>query len=139
MVDYCAEPNEVTDIIKHRCDKVILGNHDEAQYDILPESQNVRPLSDGFSENAHISSILTGKIIKPEHVEYFKTLPYTYSEENLLFVHSSPLAPKRYKYILNEQAAHANFDAFNEQICFIGHSHIPVIFKLQKLNVRNVV
>jgi putative phosphoesterase len=130
LVDYCAQPNEVTEIIKNSCDKVVLGNHDEAQFNTQ--------LSDGFSDNARVSSVHTRRVINPEHIEYFKSLPYTYSEQNLLFVHSSPLAPKRYKYILTEEAAHANFDAFNEQVCFIGHSHQPLIYKLQKQNVRQV-
>ncbi len=121
MVDYCADPNECVALVIKHCDKVILGNHDEAQYDY--------DLVDGFGESARISSIHTRSIIKPEYLEYFKTLPYTYELENLFFVHGSPMYPESYSYVLNEIIANQNFKEFKQDICFIGHSHIPIIFK----------
>lgn len=127
MVDYCAQPNDVVSIIKSRCDIVVLGNHDEAQFNYTR--------SDGFSENAKISSIHTRSVIDPEFVEWFKTLPYTYSENNLLFVHGSPAEPKNFRYVFDSDSAKQNFQSFNEGICFIGHSHMPVIFELKKGSV----
>ncbi len=121
IVDYCAEPNECISLIQKHCDSVVIGNHDEAQ--IRHE------LSDGFSNDAKISSIHTRSLINPGYIEYFKTLPYTYSFNNLLFVHASPETPQNYRYIQNMEAALRNFNSFNEEICFIGHSHKPVIFR----------
>ena len=131
LVDYCAEPNEVTALIKKNCDVVILGNHDEAQFNYA--------LSDRFSENAKISSIHTRSIINPDYIEYFKTLPYTHSENDLLFVHASPLKPELYYYVRDEEAAESNFSAFSEKVCFIGHSHKPLIFEKsdEKINFVN--
>lgn len=121
LVDYCAEPNIVIELIKERCDVVLLGNHDEAQYR--------HELVNGFSENAAVSSVHTRSIITAEHVEYFKSLPASYFENDLLFVHASPYALPFYQYILNEETAEVNFDSFIEKICFIGHSHVPLLFK----------
>ncbi len=121
LVDYCAEPNEVVDLIKKNCDIVILGNHDEAQFKFSMAEQ--------FSDNARISSIHTRSVINPKFVEYFKTLPYTHSENGLLFVHASPLDPPAYNYLLDEETAEINFKSFNEKVCFIGHSHKPLIFE----------
>jgi diadenosine tetraphosphatase ApaH/serine/threonine PP2A family protein phosphatase len=124
LVDYCAQPNEVVEIIKTSCDVVILGNHDEAQFN--------HRLADGFSENAYISSVHTRKIIDSKHIEYFKTLPYSYSEKSaggLLFVHASPRNPEMYSYVLKTDSARLNFKSFDEKVCFIGHSHLPVIFE----------
>ncbi len=121
LVDYCAQPNEVTEIIKERCDVVILGNHDEAQFDYS--------LSDRFSANAYISSVYTRKVINLDYVEYFKTLLYSHSENDLLFVHASPNLPERYKYVLDLESAKINFESFDEKVCFIGHSHVPIIFE----------
>ena len=130
MVDYCAQPNEVTEIIKSRTDAVVLGNHDEAQFN--------HSLIEGFSENAYISSLHTRKIIQRDYIEYFRSLPYTYSFENLFFVHASPASPGEYDYILNAEAAEYNFNHLSEKICFIGHSHIPVIFEENKNKVKVV-
>jgi diadenosine tetraphosphatase ApaH/serine/threonine PP2A family protein phosphatase len=77
----------------------------------------------------------TRSVIKQEYVEYFKTLPYTYSVENLLFVHASPHYPELYKYIPNAVSAESEFASFSEKICFIGHSHRPMIFAERDSNV----
>ena len=121
LVDYCAEPNECIELIKANCDAVVMGNHDEAQFEY--------DMVEGFSNDARISSIYTREVIKPEYIEYFKTLPRVYRYENLMFVHGSPQNPEDYRYILTTDAAEMNFRAFNESICFIGHSHKPIIFK----------
>lgn len=135
LIDYCANPNECVALIKQYCDIVILGNHEEAQFEYK--------LADGFSNDAKISSIHTRSIIDPKYIDYFKSLPYKYFftpdiSENLLFVHSSPDNPKQYSYILNENTADFNFKCFKEDICFIGHSHIPVIFMKTKKGVKSV-
>lgn len=128
LVDYCAQPNECIELIRKYADVNILGNHDEAQFEY--------ELADGFTENAYISSVHTRSVVKPEHVEYFKTLPYTYSPGELLFVHGSPAEPGYYEYVLTLAAAMMNFKYFKEKICFIGHSHRPVIFEKDGTDVR---
>jgi len=130
LVDYCAQPNEVIEIIKNRCDVIILGNHDEAQFDYS--------LADGFSANAYISSLHTRKVIKQEYIEYFETLLYSHLENDLFFVHASPYMPEKYKYVLDIETAKINFESFDEKVCFIGHSHVPVIFE-QSGNRINII
>jgi predicted phosphodiesterase len=127
LVDYCAQPNECIELVKKNADVVLLGNHDEAQFNFEQ--------AEGFNDYAYISSVHTRSVIKPEYVEYFQMLPYTYSTENLLFVHASPRYPELYKYVLNTASAEAEFRSFSEKICFIGHSHRPVIFKERDSNV----
>jgi len=121
LVDYCAQPNEVMDIIRARCDVIVMGNHDEAQ--IFHE------ISDGFSERAMISSIHTRSVLKAEHKDFISKLNYTHSENGLLFVHGSPFNPEEYSYVLYTDDADIQFKSFDEKICFIGHSHQPLIFK----------
>lgn len=121
LVDYCAQPIEVIRLVQNKCQAVVLGNHDEAQFNY--------PLSDRFNERAKISSIHTRTVLKAEHIDYFRSLPMTHSENDMLFVHSSPVDPSAYKYMLDEEAAALNFPSFTEKICFIGHSHRPLIFE----------
>lgn len=130
LVDYCAQPNEVISLIKNNCDVVILGNHDEAQYNF--------PLSKRFNERARASSIHTRTVLKPEHLEYIKSLKLTHSENDLFFVHASPLDPPVYDYVRDVETASANFNAFSEKICFIGHSHRPVIFERSDSGINTV-
>jgi predicted phosphodiesterase len=121
LVDYCAQPNECIELVLEHADVIIRGNHDEAQYRL--------ELSNGFTENARISSMLTRSIINLDFVELFKNLPQYYKENDLLFVHASPAYLPDYAYILTKESASINFGAFDEKICFIWHSHRPVIFE----------
>lgn len=130
LVDYCAEPNEVISLIKENCDVVVMGNHDEAQFHF--------ELIEGFREYAQVSSIHTRSVILPEYLEYLKTLPYQFSYKNMLFVHGSPHNYGEYGYILNEETAILNFKKFKEEICFIGHSHIPLIFMETNMGAKLV-
>jgi predicted phosphodiesterase len=127
LVDYGAEPNEVCDLILKHTDINILGNHDEAQFNIS--------VADGFSVLAYISSLHTRDLLREDLRELFKSFPLIHSENDLLFVHSSPLNPEMYSYVLNESSAYLNFKSFIQKICFIGHSHLPVIFKLNGNNI----
>ena len=135
LVDYCAEPNEVIDIIRSRCDIVILGNHDEGQYDHSIISE--------FRQFAKLSSIHTRSILNSEHLEYLRSLPRLHTENNILFVHASPKYLPGYKYVLDTDAAFENFSSFSESVCFIGHSHRPVIFRqsedyVEKINTDSI-
>jgi predicted phosphodiesterase len=130
LVDYCAQPNECIGLVKNIADVVILGNHDEAQFNF--------DTAVSFNENAFISSVHTRSVIKPEYVDYFKTLPYSYAIENSLFVHATPSIPMLYRYILSEGPAKLAFREFSEKICFIGHSHRPVIFEEHGSNVFEI-
>lgn len=121
LVDYCAQPNECIELILQRSGKIVLGNHDEAQFRYS--------LSDGFNQNARISSIYTRTIIDKNYVDYFTTLPRTISDNNIFYVHAAPYLPELYSYILTPEAAAINFRYFDEKICFIGHSHRPIIFE----------
>lgn len=121
LVDYCAQPNECVELVKKYSDIVVMGNHDEAQfhYDLVS----------GFGENAMISSVHTRSVIRHEYVGYFRTLPFTHTEDNMFFVHGSPYEPQSYHYVLTEGRARMNFSFFEGKVCFIGHSHIPVVFR----------
>ncbi len=130
LVDYCAQPIEVIQLVQNRCHVVVLGNHDEAQFNY--------PLSERFNERAKISSIHTRTVLEAAHIDYFRSLPMMHSENDMLFVHSSPVDPPAYKYMLDEEAAAANFPSFAEKICFIGHSHRPLIFESSAEVFRSV-
>ena len=51
------------------------------------------------------------------------------SEYDILFVHSTPLIPEDWNYILTQYGAEKQFNYFMESVCFIGHSHRPEVFK----------
>ena len=50
-------------------------------------------------------------------------------EDGIYWVHSSPYQPKRWHYIYDKRGAEKYFSSFNTPLCFVGHSHRPVILE----------
>ena len=119
-VGYGASPNEVLDILRARCECILIGNHDEAAIDIS--------LATGFNPYARAAAEWTAKELTEEHKEFLKTLPQEYHAGDVLFVHSSPHEPAEWHYVISTSDAQMNFRFFEEQICFVGHSHVPGVF-----------
>jgi len=121
IVGYGPNPNECVDLVKRSTDKVIMGNHDSAvinQTDILL-----------FNSYARESTEWTRRMISDDNYEYLLSLPLKISENNMLFVHSTPLIPEDWNYVLTQYGAEKQFNYFTEMICFIGHSHRPDVFR----------
>jgi diadenosine tetraphosphatase ApaH/serine/threonine PP2A family protein phosphatase len=50
---------------------------------------------------------------------------------DVLLSHGSPYEPDEWHYVISEFDMREAFEAFTETICFVGHSHIPIIFSEQ--------
>ncbi|MDD3627348.1 MAG: metallophosphoesterase family protein [bacterium] len=124
IVGYGANPNECVEIIKNRCSKVVLGNHDAAGLGLISLEY--------FNIYARAAAIWTQNQLTEESRKYLKNLEYVNyldEKERIMMVHSSPLFPENWNYILNNDDAKTAFYKITEEIaCFIGHSHQPIIF-----------
>lgn len=119
-VGYGANPNECLDLVRARCSTVLLGNHDAAAIDLAVSNQ--------FTLNAQLSAIWTFGTLLDENKTYLGSLPHTKLLGEVLLAHSSPNEPEEWHYVISEFDTREAFSSFNERLCFIGHSHIPVIF-----------
>ncbi len=119
IVGYGANPNECIEMIRDLNCPVVVGNHDYAALGLA----NI----EYFNEVAREAISWTSKVLTKDNRKYLKTLPFTHTEETFLFVHASPRAPEEWNYIINMGQAELNFHYFEQQICFIGHSHQPFI------------
>jgi len=118
-VGYGPFPNECVDLVRKRCAVVLKGNHDSG---LIGET----PLDD-FNHYG-VSAIQWSKtVVTKENCEYLRGLPYTAEPNGLTLAHSSPNRPDAWSYILTMRAAQENFGAFKTPICFIGHTHVPII------------
>lgn len=120
IVGYGANPNECVEIIRQRCKTVLLGNHDLAAVDIST--------AEFFTHMARVAAEWTHRTLTAENMQFLRGLPYTANRPNILLVHASPYQPEEWHYILSTFDALEAFKAFEERICFIGHSHVPGIF-----------
>lgn len=137
VVGYGANPNECVDLVRRHCVVTLLGNHDQAAIDTSRTKS--------FTANARIAAEWTGDQLTPESKGFLRSLDFTYRPENMLFVHSSPHEPKEWHYILSVLDAQPAIRAYDEPVCFIGHTHVPALYTelgrvshVQK-NVRTLV
>ncbi len=121
IVGYGANPNECVELIRKRVKYVVMGNHD---YAVAVDPAELFY----FSSYARESDLWTREVLTKENLDFLKSLPFTISLKNLLFVHSAPAQPREWEYIFTEAQAKVQFQYFKEKICFIGHSHFPGIF-----------
>lgn len=122
VVGYGPNPNECLGLLlKTPNISVVVGNHDEAVCG--GERTNIEKFNDYAKKAVQINK----GIISPENSNYLKTLPLTYAEDNLLFLHGSPRNPVN-EYLVNFLSLHDNIKLFSEKICFVGHSHNPLIY-----------
>jgi diadenosine tetraphosphatase ApaH/serine/threonine PP2A family protein phosphatase len=120
IVGYGPFPNECVELVAQNSDITILGNHDSVAIG--------RESSEGWNNyNAQKAIEWTSKVLTPASIDFFNKLPYMVSEPPLLFVHASPWSPADWKYVSSLDDAVDAFSFFTEKICFIGHTHWPII------------
>jgi predicted phosphodiesterase len=126
-IGYGPQPNECVAAIREQATIVIAGNHDLACLDKVD-------LSD-FNPEARTANIWNGQQLKPEHHAFMWVLPPMHVvDEHYLLAHGSPREPI-WEYLLTRAQASENFRRFSQQICFIGHSHVPLVFRLRPGNI----
>jgi diadenosine tetraphosphatase ApaH/serine/threonine PP2A family protein phosphatase len=131
VVGYGAYPNECINIIKNKAKISLMGNHDYAACDFMNYSF--------FNSFARTAIEFTRKEITEEGLSFLKKLPFTYSFDSNLFVHSSPIFPESWTYILNKKTANFIFTTIEKdaKTIFIGHSHIPIVFLNEGSKIRS--
>ncbi|MGD9898398.1 MAG: metallophosphoesterase [Calditrichaceae bacterium] len=124
IVGYGPNPNECVELIRERSDITLMGNHDYAALGLA----NI----EYFNEYAKMSTYWTINNLKKENEDFLRKLPFTHQNGRIMLVHASPANPPYWHYILSFQEAKKELQTFDESICFVGHSHVPVIFSKDK-------
>lgn len=120
IVGYGPFPNECAEKVAKESDIVILGNHDSVA--VGNESSE-----DWNNYNAQKAIEWTAKTLSSSNAEWLKGLPFMVSEGPLCFVHASPWEPAQWRYVSSLDDAVDAFSFFTEKMCFIGHTHWPII------------
>lgn len=123
LVGYCANPNECVDLIRQNSDVVILGNHDSVALG--------RETSENFNFYARRAIEWTRENLSPASSEFLQKLPYLEAEDELCFVHASPRSPADWYYVTSLDDAVDAFSFFRQRVCFVGHTHWPVIVVME--------
>ena len=120
VVGYGADPVACLDWVQQLNCPLIKGNHDE-------EASSDRGL-DHFSERAAIAMHWTREQLSPEQKKFLHDLRYRRQMDSFILVHASLDSPGQWGYINNELEASASFNYQTDQLCFIGHTHVPKYF-----------
>ncbi len=120
IVGYGPFPNECIDIVKAKSAITIFGNHDSVAIG--------RESADTWNNyNAQRAIEWTKNVLTDDSKAFLASLPYMKAEDPLMFVHASPWSPADWRYVSSLDDAVDAFSFFTEPICFIGHTHWPII------------
>ncbi len=120
VVGYNAQPKECLDIVRQMNIPCVKGNHDE-----YCSTENHL---DGFNPARGRSRALDPRQLSEEDKKWLRELKYSRMAANFTMVHATLDAPERWGYVFDKLAAAASFPYQNTQMCFFGHTHVPVAF-----------
>lgn len=125
LVGYGPDPNavveEVREIKNLTC---LMGNHDVAVIG--------RMSLETFNGDAKRSLMYHEQVLSASNMDFIRSLPSKPKvRSEATIVHGSPRDPL-WEYILNSTTASLNFDHFDTDVCFVGHTHIQCSFTLKE-------
>lgn len=133
IVGYGANPDEVADLVRREARYVVRGNHDDALFDEISFSM--------INPYARAAIDYTRASLSADNYDWLGKIPMTERFADLLLAHASPSEPREWKYVFSEADAQMELSSFDEKICLIGHTHVPVIFrkKISETEVRELI
>lgn len=122
-IGYGPQPNECVELMRQHAQIAITGNHDLASLGKID-------LHD-FNPDARKANIWNGSQLKEENRAWLDPLPPNiHVDKQFLVTHGSPREPI-WEYLLMPEQAVANFEFFPNQVCFMGHSHVQLGFRMR--------
>jgi diadenosine tetraphosphatase ApaH/serine/threonine PP2A family protein phosphatase len=122
IVGYNADPSACLDKVRSLpLAGCVLGNHDEMASE---DSELI-----GFNPQAAYAIEWTRRQLSAEQREYLKNLRLSLPVGKITIVHATLDSPRRWGYIFDKHSAGASFSYQFSQICFCGHSHVPLAFE----------
>ncbi|MFQ5823971.1 MAG: metallophosphoesterase family protein [bacterium] len=119
IVGYGPNPNECVNIIREIAKVTLAGNHDYAPLGKLDVSY--------FNPWARSAIHWTADELTQSSRDFLLSLPLKIERDGLTIVHSTPYNPEEWNYIITIGDAVRNFPEFSDKVCFVGHSHVPII------------
>src|SRR5437773_8935502 len=120
IVGYNASPKECLDIVRDMDIPCVKGNHDEY-------SSTCNSL-EGLSPRASAAIVWTRQQLDEADKQWLSDLKYIRLVASFAMVHATLDGPQRWGYVFDKLAAAASFTYQNTQLCFFGHTHVPVAF-----------
>lgn len=121
LIGYGPDPNQCVQRIRELPNLLcLIGNHDAAALDLIDITS--------FNPEAQQAVLWTQSQLTPDNADYLLNLPERIVTDQITLAHGSPRYPI-WEYLLDTRTAGQNFNHFSTPFCFVGHSHLPLIFQ----------
>ena len=125
VVGYNAAPAECIRVVRDELGcPTVRGNHDHYVSYADTNLSDFHPMAAGVVE-------WTRSQLSPADKEWLRGLPLSRPLMGFTLVHSTLDMPDRWGYVFDNQQAQANFNYQSTQICFHGHTHVPIIYTME--------
>jgi predicted phosphodiesterase len=122
IVGYGPDPNECVARVRGLPNLVcLLGNHDAAALSRIP--------IETFNMDARRSIEWMQDVLTKESYIFLSQLPESVVAGQVTLAHGSPRNPV-WEYILDLHNANQNLEYFDTQICMVGHTHLPITYRV---------
>ena len=122
VIGYNSNPRECIDIVRGLDCRTVCGNHDRY-------CSHNSPLDD-FQPMAAMVIEWTRRQLRAEDVAWLGGLPYLLKSSGITLVHSTLDMPEHWGYVFDSLDAEASMIQQDTALCFHGHTHVPVCFKM---------
>jgi len=120
IVGYGAQPSECLALIRQMGSPTVAGNHDFAAAEKIPLTH--------FNDFARAAMLWTRDHLSVDERAWLADLPLVRHLEDFTLVHATLVQPELFYYIETIEDARDCFRLMEKPLCFIGHSHLPVVF-----------
>ena len=138
IVNYGPYPRECIKRIRDLTDKVVRGNHDNAIGRNMDCGCSLK-----YKELSDTGKIFTNCVLNTHEKNFLGNLPITLNIEaegiKFLLAHGSP-SGDIYKYLkpdIPDEELEDKIKGINADIVFIGHTHLPMIRKINNVTIIN--
>ncbi|NPV14097.1 metallophosphoesterase [candidate division WOR-3 bacterium] len=118
IVGYGPDPERCIEQLQKIGAKTVAGNH---EWGVLGRTD-----IDSFNHSARFAIKWTQKRLSAAQREYLGNLPLIYQFGPIHMVHAAPSDPSSWDYLLSLEDVAGEMGAFTQDICIVGHTHIPM-------------
>jgi predicted phosphodiesterase len=122
LVGYGPDPNRCCELVAHRADLSLVGNHDLGVIGSIPLEE--------FSPDAAAAARWTDTVLTDFSRAYLKSLHPQASVQGAELFHASPRDPV-WDYVLSEPVARESLELTEAPVVMVGHSHVPLAMVLE--------
>lgn len=119
VVGYGCNPKECLELVSKSCEIKLVGNHEFMAMNLVSEEK--------CNSIARESIKWTQNQLTDYEMGILEEFEIERTDGNYHYVHASPHEPEEWNYILDSAQADLAFKALKTNICFVGHSHVPLI------------